>query len=140
MATTSRIAIEKEDGSVDSVYCHFDGYPEYNGRILVENYNTRELATALVALGSLSALSLRLAPEPGESHNFENPIGDVTIAYHRDRDEELEIKHHDSVKSYLKSDIEEYGYLFTKDNEWVYVVGSTKSRKPRPVKGSYKEN
>ena len=38
MATRSRIAIEKENGTVESIYCHWDGYPENNGRILVENY------------------------------------------------------------------------------------------------------
>ena len=28
MATRSRIAIELSDGTVKSVYCHWDGYPD----------------------------------------------------------------------------------------------------------------
>ncbi len=31
MATRSRIAIENQDGSVTSVYCHWDGHIETNG-------------------------------------------------------------------------------------------------------------
>jgi len=39
MATTSRIAILNFDGSVDSIYCHYDGYPSHNGKILLKYYN-----------------------------------------------------------------------------------------------------
>jgi hypothetical protein len=34
MATRSRIGIELKNGSVLSVYHHWDGYPEWLGRIL----------------------------------------------------------------------------------------------------------
>jgi hypothetical protein len=30
MATRSRIAIENQDGTVTSIYCHFDGYIEWS--------------------------------------------------------------------------------------------------------------
>ena len=35
MGTRSRIGIEMPDHSVVSVYCHWDGYVEGNGKILV---------------------------------------------------------------------------------------------------------
>jgi hypothetical protein len=38
MATRSRIGIELEDGVIESIYCHWDGYPENNGKILLEHY------------------------------------------------------------------------------------------------------
>ena len=42
MATRSRIGIELKDGSVLSSYHHWDGYPEWLGRILNTHYNSRE--------------------------------------------------------------------------------------------------
>ena len=35
MGTRSRIGIRNADDSVDSIYCHWDGYPDHNGRLLV---------------------------------------------------------------------------------------------------------
>jgi len=34
MATRSRIAIENQDGTVTSIYCHFDGYLSGVGKLL----------------------------------------------------------------------------------------------------------
>jgi hypothetical protein len=42
MGTRSRIGIQLADESILSVYCHWDGYPEFNGVKLVENFNTKE--------------------------------------------------------------------------------------------------
>lgn len=89
MSTRSLIAVKNEDGTVSSIYCHFDGYPEYVGKILVENYTDPEKIKALLALGSLSSLAPRLAPNPDENHSFDNPVDEVCVAYHRDRGEDL---------------------------------------------------
>ena len=56
MSTRSRIGLQLADESIFSVYCHWDGYPEFNGVKLVENFNTREKVEALVDLGDISAL------------------------------------------------------------------------------------
>ena len=56
MATRSRIAIENEDGTVTSIYCHWDGYVDHNGMILQEHYNERSKVEALIALGDISYL------------------------------------------------------------------------------------
>ena len=37
MATRSRIGIQLKDNSVLSVYHHWDGYPEWLGRLLLSN-------------------------------------------------------------------------------------------------------
>ncbi|WP_152598142.1 hypothetical protein [Bifidobacterium cuniculi] len=50
------IGIEYADGTIRSVYCHNDGYPEGVGRILVENYKTVERVEAVMKLGALSSL------------------------------------------------------------------------------------
>ena len=94
MGTRSRIAVMH--GSVcKSVYCHWDGYLDNNGRILQEYYDSAK-ANNLVALGDLSSLR----PNIGEKHAFsklEVPMdgeaydklyGDMTTFYGRDRGEE----------------------------------------------------
>jgi hypothetical protein len=54
MATRSRIGIELKDGSVLSVYHHWDGYPEWLGRILNTHYNTRQQVSELIDGGDMS--------------------------------------------------------------------------------------
>ena len=54
MATRSRIGIELSDGSVLSAYHHWDGYPEWLGRILSTHYNSKELAAELIDGGDMS--------------------------------------------------------------------------------------
>ncbi len=54
MATRSRIGIELLDGSILSAYSHWDGYPEWLGRILKTHYNTKSLAAELIDGGDMS--------------------------------------------------------------------------------------
>ena len=49
MATRSKIAIEDQDGTVRSIYCHWDGYPSHHGPILLEHYTTQEKVESLIA-------------------------------------------------------------------------------------------
>jgi hypothetical protein len=64
MGTRSRIGIAHGD-VVKSVYCHWDGYLDHNGQILLEHYDSSK-ANHLVALGDLSTLR----PSLGEKHAF----------------------------------------------------------------------
>ena len=93
MGTRSRIAVMHGD-NCKSVYCHWDGYLEYNGSILQKHYDSVK-ANNLVALGDLSSLK----PEIGEKHAFgyhgtdisaekyEELYGNMTTFYGRDRGE-----------------------------------------------------
>jgi hypothetical protein len=56
MSTRSRIGYQNEDGTVTSIYCHFDGYPSHVGKVLVTDFNTLEQAKELVSLGNVSYL------------------------------------------------------------------------------------
>ena len=38
MSTRSHIGIWNEDGSLDVIYCHRDGYPAHNGAVLLHHY------------------------------------------------------------------------------------------------------
>ena len=42
MSTRSHIGIWNEDGSLDVIYCHWDGYPSYNGAVLLHHYQDPE--------------------------------------------------------------------------------------------------
>ena len=125
MATRSRIAIEDQDGTVRSIYCHWDGYPENNGAILFANYKTREKVESLISLGSLSSLHEEVEIPEGVIHDFQNQTGGITVAYHRDRGEDLSIANHKNVDDFIRGDVEQYGYVFTAAGEWLFVEGST---------------
>jgi len=55
MATRSRIGIQLKDNSVLSVYHHWDGYPEWLGRILTTHYNSRDKVAELIDGGDMSS-------------------------------------------------------------------------------------
>jgi len=93
MGTRSRIAVMHGD-NCKSVYCHWDGYLEYNGSLLQKHYDSVK-ANNLVALGDLSSLK----PEIGIQHAFgyhgtemgseeyETKFGNMCTFYGRDRGE-----------------------------------------------------
>lgn len=56
MSTHSRIGQLNQDGSVTSVFCHWDGYPKHQLPILKERYNSPETVTELLKHGDLWAL------------------------------------------------------------------------------------
>lgn len=142
MATRSRIAIEREGGSVESIYCHWDGYPSNNGVILLENYTDRKKVEGLIALGDISSLDEEVEPTNGSQHAYDSPEKGVTVAYHRDRGEEKRgPEYHRDLDHFVRSDVEEYGYLFTKEGEWLFVDGhkSSSTREAIPLKSIIKE-
>ena len=86
MATRSYIGVKNQDQTVSYIYCHFDGYPEHNGKILTEHYTTMDKVNALMRLGDLSIL----APEIGEKQDFNDRTtqnSNWCLAYGRDRGE-----------------------------------------------------
>ena len=139
MATRSRIAIENADGSVQSVYCHWDGYPSNNGQILHDHYQDRAKVEQLISLGSISSLAKEV--DAPEGHTFKTPVDGVTVAYHRDRGEDIEINQSISPENFFAGDIEEYGYLFTKENVWVVKDGySAKNQPPQKLSAILKKS
>ena len=72
MSTRSHIGIWNEDGSLDVIYCHWDGYPSYNGALLLHRYQDPEKIRELIALGDISSLAESVKPAEGE-HTFESP-------------------------------------------------------------------
>ena len=87
MATRSNIGMMLPDGNIKVVYCHYDGYPDGVGEILLESYNTPERVSELLSFGDMSYLALEINPL-GDYHTFDNPENGVTVFYGRDRGEQ----------------------------------------------------
>jgi len=111
MGTRSTIAKENADGTITSIYCHWDGYPEGVGQTLIDHYTDLTKIDQLLALGDLSIL----AEEIGEQHDFDNPTEGWTLAYGRDRGEDEPPMTHPNVdmwKAERYGNGCEYGYLW----------------------------
>ena len=122
MSTRSRIGIQLESGEVKSIYCHFDGYERGVGTTLRNHYMDRAKVETLIELGDISSLGERVSPETEEelNHSINNRMEGITVAYHRDRGDSLNPPRiNRSIESFSKSDIEEYGYVFNKDGNWI---------------------
>ena len=110
MATRGRVGLELADGSILSIYNHFDSYPEFLGVKLVENFNTREKVEALVDLGDISALWTNL----GWNNETLPETGPLPYS---SRGEDSPPRLDANFGKYL-ADGEEYAYLFA-NGKWV---------------------
>jgi hypothetical protein len=112
MGTRSTIGVLNTDGSVTAVYCHWDGYPEHNGKILMENYITEEKVRELIDFGSISSLS-----ECGEP-DISNIQGANTFP---------------NVAEFVYEFGEKYNYLFINGTWFVNDNGATEQLFGNPV-------
>lgn len=121
MSTRSSIAILNHDGTVTSIYCHSDGYPSYNGKILLEHYTTEEKVRELLAYGDMSIL----APDIGEKHDHRSRAEGVCTFYHRDRGEsDVHIRTDEDPFTYdyfLSETDREWSYIFMTNRKWYYA-------------------
>ena len=79
MGTRSRIAVMH--GTVcKSIYCHWDGYLSFNGRILQASYDSAK-ANRLVSLGDMSSLRADI----GEKHAFsKHDVPNIEVRVHNE--------------------------------------------------------
>ncbi len=120
MATRSRIGIENENGTITSIYCHFDGYPDGVGATLKEHYLSTQKVRMLLNLGDISILGEQIATM--DEHTFENPKEGITVAYHRDRGEvKREARTDVSIEQFKNRLDEDYGYVYSKGGNWLTV-------------------
>lgn len=93
MSTNSAIGMLNPDGTIRAIYAHWDGYPEHNGRILLNHYTTASKISLLLDGGDISILGMDI----GNKHDFDGPIASAsdektrfayeTTYYRRDRGE-----------------------------------------------------
>jgi hypothetical protein len=114
MATRGRIGIQLKNGSVLSVYSHWDNYPEWAGKKLQEHFNSYEKAAELIDGGDISALWTNL------DWNNETLPETGPLYYSSRGQENVEPRLDESLQSYINSVNDswaEYVYLFA-DSEW----------------------
>jgi hypothetical protein len=118
MATRSTIALEYADGTVGQVYCHWDGYLDNNGKILLKHYQDPFKLRTLMDLGDLSSLR----PSVGVQHSFDDrDAGENECTFYgRDRGESgTEAKTFKDFADYAENhQHEEYEYILRKDGLW----------------------
>jgi hypothetical protein len=116
MSTRSRIGIELSDGSILSAYHHWDGYPEWLGRILNTHYNTKEKAAELIDGGDMSSCwtNERWTNDLLDRHKEE-----YGPQYYSQRGEDSPPRLDSDLCEYLlPGNSEEYAYVF-RNGEWV---------------------
>lgn len=105
MATRCRIAKVQDDGTIKSIYCHWDGYPEGVGKTLLEHYTDPDIIDKLIEIGDISSLRDTIEETAKEHYDSE--------ACRKDED----IK---EFMSHIEDAGEEYSYIFQKDWDGVY--------------------
>lgn len=120
MATRSRIGIiNKGEVVADTVYCHWDGSPQYVGWILKLYYNNADKIKELISGGDLSSIGEFI----GEKHDFEkrNEHEDWCTYYKRDREEEGVDPQWLEPSKFWGDSGEEYNYLYKAETgKWYY--------------------
>ena len=121
MSTNSRIGLRLEDGSILSVYHHWDGYPEWLGVTLNQQYNTREKVAELIDGGDMSSC---YSDNEYDYEKQEFVKRDPRPEYYADRGEKIE----DVCPKLYKNDKEyfvatnkccgEFAYIFELNNKW----------------------
>lgn len=119
MATRSAIGIIT-DRYIYGIYCHWDGYPENNGRLLVEHYKTLDQVWDLIKLGDLSSLGKTI----GVEHDKEDVDNLNNFCTYYDRDYKRgphpysTFNTRNEFKDKFGHSGCEYFYLF-KDDQWL---------------------
>ena len=110
MATRARIGLQVGN-SIISVYHHWDGYPQWLGRILSTHYTTKSQVIDLIDGGDMSCCWTDTVW--GEQRTDGQKYGPETYAA---RGEDCPPRLDESITEFI-NDGEEFGYIF-KDGEW----------------------
>lgn len=133
MSTRSFIAIETDTG-YKAIYCHWDGYPSYNGKILAKYYQDKEKVNSLIAHGDADFIGEKIDPDPKYPHSTSLKPGeyqkDVCMFYNRDYGKELVIHYCKTIEKLFdqaNNSWAEYIYIYRnqlgnddnhKNNHW----------------------
>jgi hypothetical protein len=116
MATRGRIGIQLSDGSILSVYSHWDNYPEWNGKKLKEHFNSYEQAAELIDGGDISSLWT----DTDWNHMKMEEHRTLYYAERGQEDQDVEPNLDNSFQAFIKGVNDswaDYAYLFA-DGEW----------------------
>lgn len=126
MATNSLIGIITEDNQFNYIYCHWDGYLDHVGKILLNFYNDKEKINELLLLGNLSSLGKKI-----EKNELNDDSDDYCYSFSRDKGDNI-------LKNVAKKvsverikhlvDKVDYVYVYEKE-EWFFYHSSNKKNK-----------
>jgi hypothetical protein len=127
MGTRSTIALEFADGTVEQVYCHWDGYLAHNGQILLKHYSNPFILRDLIDMGDISSLGKIIGTQHPFSPHFDEgskvayeaaQAAGATTFYGRDRGEDgVSAKKFKDYEDYVANhQYEEYDYILRNDN------------------------
>ena len=129
MSIRSVIGIINDDNSVNSVYCHYDGYPTYTGYFLKRFFDTTEKVNNLISGGDISQLASKSNWENIQYPMINNKQVLKTL-YYIDRPKSEFInekwenvkpqKHKDLLEFFQRDSVDEYKYLFLPSGNWNY--------------------
>ncbi len=111
MATRGRIGLELANGSILSIYSHYDNYPKFNGVKLVEHFNSYEKAAELIDLGDISCLWTNA----GWNNETLPEVGPLPYSA---RGEDCPPRLDKNLSEFLQNG-EEYGYVYTQEEGWL---------------------
>tara|TARA_R100000152_G_C6657839_1_gene97574 strand:+ start:81 stop:536 length:456 start_codon:yes stop_codon:yes gene_type:complete len=112
MSTRSRIGILNQDGSVESVYHHSDGYPTWLGLVLTRHFSNTLLVRDLMKGGDISCIR---SSTDWDRNKLDQPI----ILTYKMRGEDCPSRTHEDYKEFLMYDTiqTEYSYLWNPNLE-----------------------
>jgi hypothetical protein len=103
MGTRSTIALEYADGQVGQIYCHWDGYLDNNGKILLKHYQDPFKLRELLDNGDMSSLDTDVD----------------SCAFYKARGEDCPQSMFKDFADYVENhQYEEYEYILRQDGEW----------------------
>lgn len=128
MSTRCYIGILRNDGTVESIYCHNDGYLDWTGYVLNNHYKDLKKIEELIKLGNISMVNTHISPKENQEHNFRHPQRGVTIAYARDRgDRYQKPRIHKNLSEFMKYFYDSmcvYVYLYDQNEQkWLTNYG-----------------
>lgn len=103
MATRSYIFTETQNDNFVGSYCHWDGYPEHVGSILLENYTSQEQVDRLCNLGGFSVLK-ETAVETSETQYADETLAEVNTG----------------KDALAYGEMVDYIYVYEDNNWWFY--------------------
>jgi hypothetical protein len=128
MSIQAFIGIQNKSGkSISYIHCHSDSYIEGVGKILLNDYKTRQKVFRLIAHGHVSVLGSRINPRKGTTHDKSHRQPDVCLFCNRDMGEPKS----DRLKSMLPKNFRgvigkngiSYGYYIDNNNVWWVSIG-----------------
>ena len=117
MSTNALVAYLREDNSVVSSYVHYDGYTEGVGEVLLENYNSEELARDLT-----------------ENLGYASSLRETIVSSHDDRansDEAETYESYEDFEEYIRDNSHlEYVYIWDiHEDKWMVASWETTKKK-----------